>query len=94
MARMSSPRAYLTDMLTVLDAQQRCIGFILPRGKTGFEAFNDADRSLGLFPTSQDAADVVLDTALRAETGQAQKETEGKHPETRAQRAETAERSS
>ena len=83
---MSSSRAYVTDMLTVTDGK-RCLGFILPRGKTGFEAFNDADRSLGLFPTSQDAADAVLDTALRAETAQGRRETE-------RERSETAERSS
>jgi hypothetical protein len=34
---------------------RRCVGFILPRGKTGFEAFDRDERSRGLFPTQQDA---------------------------------------
>jgi hypothetical protein len=38
----------------------RCIGFILPRGTRGFEAFAD-DRSLGLFQSQRAAADALAD---------------------------------
>ena len=55
---MNSPRAYATAMRSVHDGR-RCLGFIMPRGKAGFEAFDDGDFSLGLFPTPQDAADAV-----------------------------------
>jgi hypothetical protein len=32
----------------------------MKRGRTGFEAFGADEKSLGLFPTPQDAADAVL----------------------------------
>jgi hypothetical protein len=35
---------------------QRCIGHIIARGKTGFEAFDVNDRSLGLYPSQREAA--------------------------------------
>jgi hypothetical protein len=59
MARMS----YVTTMRSVHDAKQRCIGFVMARGKSGYEAFNADERSLGLFRGPQDAADAVLDAA-------------------------------
>ena len=62
---MNSPRAYATAMRSVHDGR-RCLGFIMPRGKAGFEAFDDGDFSLGLFPTPQDAADAVLVAAGRS----------------------------
>jgi hypothetical protein len=36
---------------------QRLLGFILDRGKTGFEAFNTNERSLGVYGTQRAAAD-------------------------------------
>ena len=46
--------------LAVYDGEPlRCIGFILPRGKSNVEAFDADDRSLGLFPTQRAAADAV-----------------------------------
>jgi hypothetical protein len=38
---------------------QRCIGFLRPRGKSGFAAFNANDRALGTFATVKAAADAV-----------------------------------
>jgi hypothetical protein len=40
-------------------AGQTCIGFLLLRGKTGVEAFDAADKSLGIFPDQKSAADAV-----------------------------------
>jgi hypothetical protein len=31
----------------------RCVGFIMSRGKDGYEAFSANDRSLGVFPTQK-----------------------------------------
>jgi hypothetical protein len=47
-------------MMYVLDNQQRCVGFILHRGPMGFEAIDDADRSLGFFPTQDEAAKALM----------------------------------
>jgi hypothetical protein len=40
---------------------RECLGFILARGKLGFEAFTSDERSLGLFPTQREAADAISD---------------------------------
>ena len=45
-------------MLSVYDGRQ-CVGWILARGKTGFEAFDAGERSLGLFDNQREAADAV-----------------------------------
>jgi hypothetical protein len=37
----------------------RCMGFIMSRGKAGFEAFDANDRSLGLYPNQKGAADAL-----------------------------------
>jgi hypothetical protein len=42
-------------LVSVYDGRE-CIGFILARGRTGFEAFDRNERSAGLFPTQQAAA--------------------------------------
>ena len=39
---------------------RHCLGHILARGKTGFEAFDADDKSLGLFCTSKDAAAALV----------------------------------
>jgi hypothetical protein len=44
--------------LSVYDGQL-CLGHLLPRGKAGVEAYDRADRSLGIFPTQKAAADAV-----------------------------------
>jgi hypothetical protein len=38
----------------------KCVGFVLRRGRTGYEAFDAGEKSLGLFPSEADAAEVVL----------------------------------
>ena len=38
-----------------------CIGHVVCRGKLGFEGFNAADESIGVFPTLKDAANAVTD---------------------------------
>jgi hypothetical protein len=50
-----------TALLSVYDGQH-CIGFILPRGKAGFEAFGRDEQSKGLFATRHEAA-AALSTA-------------------------------
>jgi hypothetical protein len=40
---------------------QRCLGFILNRGKTGYEAYDTDDRSIGLFPSQRDAAAALME---------------------------------
>jgi hypothetical protein len=42
---MSQPFSYVTD-------GRECIGFILPRGRSGFEAFDRNERPLGLFKSA------------------------------------------
>jgi hypothetical protein len=36
-----------------------CLGFILARGKLGFEAFTADERSLGIYPNQHSAADAI-----------------------------------
>jgi hypothetical protein len=45
-------------MISVYNGQ-RCMGFVLARGKRGYEAFDTDEKSLGIFPTMQAAADAV-----------------------------------
>jgi predicted DNA-binding transcriptional regulator AlpA len=40
-----------------------CLGFVFPRGKMGFEAFDADTASLGLFETAKAAADAVTRAA-------------------------------
>jgi hypothetical protein len=40
-----------------------CVGFILTRGKAGYEEFDADGRSLGVFLTVKGAADVLSGTA-------------------------------
>jgi hypothetical protein len=44
-----------TDCLAVYDGRT-CLGFLLPRGKQGVEAFDADDHLLGLFPEHSAAA--------------------------------------
>jgi hypothetical protein len=49
-------------LLYVCDGQH-CIGFILVRGKLGFEGFDREEISLGIFKTQAAAADAVFGAA-------------------------------
>ncbi len=59
--RRNARRPDLSDPMTALTVYDgsRCIGFIMPRGPQGVEAFDADDHSLGLFPTQKSAADAV-----------------------------------
>jgi hypothetical protein len=48
----------IMQALAVFDGQ-RCLGHILSRGRQGYEAFDRDDRSLGIFPNQQTAADAI-----------------------------------
>ncbi len=50
----AAPLAYVTD-------GRECIGFILRRGKLGYEAVTADERSLGLFPTQREAAAKIME---------------------------------
>jgi hypothetical protein len=45
-----------TTSLSYVYDGRRCIGHVIGRGKTGFEAFNQDDKSLGLFLSAKEAA--------------------------------------
>jgi hypothetical protein len=45
-------------LLSVFDGRP-CAGFILERGKLGFEAFDADQHSLGTFPTVREAAAAI-----------------------------------
>jgi hypothetical protein len=48
-------RPTTTSVVSVYDGRE-CVGFVLARGKTGFEAFNRNERSIGIFKTQREAA--------------------------------------
>jgi hypothetical protein len=56
-------------MLSVYSGQQ-CIGFVLARGRRGYEAFDSGERSLGAFTTQGEAVDAVS-AAARETSGAA-----------------------
>ena len=45
-------------MVSIYDGQQ-CVGFVLARGRQGFEAYDAGERSLGVFATATDAANAL-----------------------------------
>jgi hypothetical protein len=49
-------------MLSVYDGQ-RCLGHIIVRGKTGHEAFDTDNNSLGMFASEHDAANAISKAA-------------------------------
>jgi hypothetical protein len=57
----SRRNADLPDSMNALGVYvgSKCIGFLLPRGRQGVEAFGADDRSLGVFPDQKHAADAV-----------------------------------
>jgi hypothetical protein len=46
-------------LMTVYDAKLQCRGFVLNRGRNGFEAFNSDVQSLGSFPNKEAAVAAV-----------------------------------
>jgi hypothetical protein len=52
-------RSGLTPLSYVYDGRA-CLGFVISRGRAGFEAFDREERSLGLYPTA--AANAVFAT--------------------------------
>jgi hypothetical protein len=73
-AKVSAGRRKRSDAYKILDpaAQAgflsvydgtRCLGFLLPRGKLGVEAYDRDDKSLGVFPNQKSAADAVSGAA-------------------------------
>jgi hypothetical protein len=56
---MSAPST-ATVMASVFDDNGVCIGFVLKRGLTGYEAFAEAEQSLGTFETAKQAANALL----------------------------------
>ena len=48
-----------TSLVSVFSGEL-CLGFVLARGKAGFEALTADERSLGLFPTQREAAAAVM----------------------------------
>ena len=57
----TAPLSYIYD-------GRACLGFVLSRGRAGFEAFDREERSLGLYPTAPAAANAVC---AAAENGRA-----------------------
>jgi hypothetical protein len=53
-----SPLSYVTD-------GREAIGFVLKRGRSGFEAFSREEKSLGLFKTAPEAANAVFAAASK-----------------------------
>ena len=54
--------APLAPLSFVYDGRD-CLGFILARGKLGFEAMARDERSLGLFQTQREAATTIMRAA-------------------------------
>jgi hypothetical protein len=55
------------SLVSVYDGQT-CIGFLLSRGCRGIEAFDAAERSLGLFSDQRAAADALSAEAEKGES--------------------------
>jgi hypothetical protein len=54
MKNTSAPLSYVYD-------GRACLGFVLSRGRAGFEAFDCEERSLGLYPAAPAAANAICD---------------------------------
>jgi hypothetical protein len=51
-------RPTIAPMVSIYDGRE-CIGFVIARGRIGFEAFNADLDSLGTFPTQREAANAI-----------------------------------
>jgi hypothetical protein len=49
--------------MLALYSGRECAGFLLKRGRAGIEAFDADDKSLGIFPDQQSAANAVSEAA-------------------------------
>jgi hypothetical protein len=56
---MTAAKPTTPPLVSIYDGQ-RCLGFILARGKTGFEAFAADERSLGLFQSQKEAVATIM----------------------------------
>ena len=56
MKTTTAPLSYIYD-------GRACLGFVLSRGRAGFEAFDREERSLGLYPAAPAAANAVCAAA-------------------------------
>jgi hypothetical protein len=54
-----------TTALTYVTDGREAIGFVLKRGRSGFEAFSREEKSLGLFKTAPEAANAVFAAASK-----------------------------
>jgi hypothetical protein len=52
-------RSATTPTVSVYDGRA-CLGFILARGRAGFEAFDSEERSLGVSGTQREAAAAIM----------------------------------
>ena len=53
-----------TAMLSIYSSRQ-CVGWIIARGKLGFELFDADQKSLGIYPTQHAAAAALPDAEAR-----------------------------
>jgi hypothetical protein len=52
-------RSATTPTVSFYDGRA-CLGFILARGRAGFEAFDSEERSLGVYGTQREAAAAIM----------------------------------
>jgi hypothetical protein len=52
-------RSGLTPLSYVYDGRA-CFGFVVSRGRAGFEAFDSEERSLGVYGTQREAAAAIM----------------------------------
>jgi hypothetical protein len=50
-----------TPVMKAVIYDNRCFGFVVARGKSGFETFNIDDRSLGIFANEKSAIAALFD---------------------------------
>ena len=55
---MSGPPT--TPLVSIYDGRE-CVGFVISRGKLGFEAFTADQHSLGIYPNQKGAADAITE---------------------------------
>jgi hypothetical protein len=55
----------MTAPMSYVYAGREVLGFILARGKAGFEAFDREEQSLGMFTTQREAADAISNSKLK-----------------------------
>jgi len=56
----ADPRPAPPSVVSVYDGRE-CVGFVFARGKTGYEAFNRDERSVGVFKTQREAVGAIPD---------------------------------